>query len=175
MELLFAPLNVRADGTRVFTSPLGTTSKLPLVALTDIGWWVRYILDTPSSSSGKDILLASEVTTFPEIVATFTKVTGLKAEYVDSSVDEYFGLFEGGEGSMVPGYSVSWEENFRATWAIWRDGGVKRDMEWIRSVHQPTTLETWMRENKYVGAVNPALLKTMRQSVQLRTEKSTLL
>ena len=43
---------------------------------------------------------------------------------------------------------------------LWRDDIVYKDMDWIRSIHPTTlTLEQWMRQTGYQGALNPHLLK----------------
>lgn len=65
-----------------------------LVALSDIGWWARYVFDTPQDTAGKLLAMASDEVSWPEVVEIFKKVTGKKAEFVPLSVDQYFQLFE---------------------------------------------------------------------------------
>lgn len=157
---LFSAFNIRHDGTRVFVSPIGDKGVLPLVALDDIGWWARYIFDNAPSTTGKTIKLASQLVTYPDIVDTFKRVTGLPAEYKSLTMDEYFALWNG----KVPLASAepngqTWEENFRAFFALWRDNITTRDMDWIQSIHPPTTLEQWMRDHQYDGRPTGVLLK----------------
>lgn len=148
----------------MFKSPMGHGGSIPLIALDDLGWWARYIFDNPSSTTGKNLEIASEPSTFPHIVDTFKRVTGLPAEYEALSMDEYFKLWNGNEIPLAydDPSGKSWEENFRAFWALWRDNIVQRDMEWTRSIHQPTTLETWMRDSNYTGTMGLALLKDVQ-------------
>lgn len=157
---LFRP-EIHEDGTRVFVAPIGDKGVVPLIALDDIGWWVRYIFNNAPATTGKDFAIASHPTTFPELVETFSSVTGLPAEYKSISLDEYFELFNGKAipvASAVP-QGKNWESNFRSWWSMWRDNIVKRDMDYVRSIHPPTTLDKWMRDNKYDGTVDHVLLK----------------
>lgn len=135
---------------------MGTKGRYPLIALDDIGWWARYIFDHPNETAGKDVAIASEVISVPEIVETFTRVTGIPAEHKELTMDEFFSLWTGELpiASDVPD-GMTWEENFRATFALWRDGVAQRDMEWISSIHPPTTFEKWIRENNYQGIPDP--------------------
>ena len=84
---LFSPYNVRKDGTVVFASPAGLTGSFPLIALEDLGWWVRYIFDNVATTTGKNIKIASQVATFPEIVEAYTRVTGKRAEYKPRKIE----------------------------------------------------------------------------------------
>lgn len=140
---------------------MGHEGTIPLIALDDLGWWVRYIFDNAPSTTGKNLEIASEPSSFPHIVETFKRTTGLPAEYEALSMDDYFTLWNGDEVPLASEdpEGKSWEDNFRAWWAMWRDGLIKRDMEWIRSIHPPTTLEAWIRENNYTGEASTALLK----------------
>ena len=158
---MLSPFNIRPDGTRVFVAPIGDTGTMPLIALNDLAWWVRYIFDNAPSTTGKNLEVASHVATFPEIVETFRHVTGLPAEYKTLSMDEYFALWNGDKipvASAVPD-GKTWESNFRAFFATWRDNIVKRDMKWIASVHPPMTLEKWMRDTGYAGVPAGKFLK----------------
>jgi hypothetical protein len=63
---LFEPLNVRADGTVVFAAPAGH-AKIPLLALSDLGWWARYTFDHRTETSGQYLAIGSHVVTWDEI------------------------------------------------------------------------------------------------------------
>lgn len=153
---------------------MGHGGSIPLIALDDIGWWARYIFDNAPSTMGKNFEIASEPSNFPHIVETFRRVTGLPAEYEALSMDDYFSLWNGNEIPLASDdpEGISWEDNFRAWWAIWRDHLIKRDMEWLRGIHPPTTLEAWMRDNDYTGKMSMNLLKdTQDNKMQLRRRK----
>ena len=97
---LFTPMNVRDDGTVVFAAPMDDTRPTTLVALSDIGWWARHVFDSPKETGGKLLGMASDVVSWPDIVETFTRVTGKPAVFVKLTVDEYFELFEGADDAM---------------------------------------------------------------------------
>ncbi|KAF7298384.1 NmrA domain-containing protein [Mycena kentingensis (nom. inval.)] len=163
MELLFGglfdPINIRADGTVVFASPVGKGT-VPMIALKDIGWWARYTFDHRAETSGQELKVTSELVSWDHLVATFTKVTGIPAVYVPQTLDEWWANFDDGinnpiAGDHTPGDgSTTVKENFSAFWRVLRDDVMARtkDVEWVRSVHPGTyTLERWMRENNYKG------------------------
>ncbi|KAF8305359.1 NAD-P-binding protein [Clavulina sp. PMI_390] len=180
MYAMFAPV-IQDDGTRLWVSPMGNGGMLPLAALDDLGWWGRWTFDNPSLSTGRDLALASQCVTMPEMVEIFHKVTGLPVKYQPLTMEEYFKLFNGKDVPVA--FDVkdgkSWESNFHAWWSMWRDGITKRDMKWIESIHPPTTLENWMREHKYDGTVPKFLLKNSEDHrgnpLHLKFDKSTLL
>lgn len=128
---MFAPIKQRPDGTYVFASPLGD-GHLPLIALEDIAFWVRHILDNPdTTTTGVEIGLASEMVTYDHLVETFTKVTGKPAEYKRLTIEEYFDLFKSKNAPIaneVPG-GTTYEKAFSGFWAAWRDDIVPRDMK----------------------------------------------
>ncbi|KAJ7364011.1 NAD-P-binding protein [Mycena albidolilacea] len=149
---LFEPLNVRADGTVVFALPTGR-AKIPLVTLKDIGWWARYAFDHRTETSGQDLRIASHIVSVDEIVKTFTKVTGKPAVYKPQSIEEWWNNFDSGVNRSIGSSSMTVKQNFSGFWKTFGDELVKRDLDWVRSVHPGAqTLEDWMRENKYTGA-----------------------
>ncbi|KAF8305362.1 nmrA-family protein [Clavulina sp. PMI_390] len=162
LNVIFAP-EIRPDGTRVFVAPIHDKGTIPLIALDDLAWWARYIFDEPAATTGKELRIASQLATMPDIVEAFKRVTNLPAEFQSLTMDEYSALFNGKElptASMVPD-GKTFDANFRAFWAMWRDNIITptRDMEWISSIHPPITVERWIRDNKYDGIVTSALLK----------------
>lgn len=170
-------MNIREDGTRVWASPIGDKGTIPLIALDDIGWYARHIFDNAPSTTGMDFKLCSQMVTFPEIVETFERVTGLKGEYKALSFDEYFALWQGDFplASDMPKGSMTWEQNFRAFFHLYHDHVIKRDMEWLSSIHPPLTMEKWMRDTDYKGIPQFALLKNSEDdSMPLRPNTDLL-
>ncbi|KAJ7903557.1 NAD-P-binding protein [Mycena olivaceomarginata] len=154
---IFEPLNVRADGTAVFALPAGR-AKIPLVTLKDLGWWARYTFDHRTETAGQDLRIGSHVVGVDEIVETFTKVTGKPAVYKPQSVEEWWNNFGSGVNRFLGSSSMTVKQNFSGFWKTFGDELVKRDLDWVRSVHPGTqTLEDWMRENKYTGAEGTVL------------------
>ncbi|KAJ7139177.1 NAD-P-binding protein [Mycena epipterygia] len=161
---LFSPLNVRKDGTVVFAAPI-EGGQVPMITLKDLGWWARWAFDHRAETSGRDVNVASDRVGWAYLVKTFTKVTGKPAVFKRQTIDEWWLNFDAekldnpvasdrkkGDGSSTV------RQNFSAVWRVLRDDVIKKDMEWVRSVH-PTgdTLEQWMRENRYEGMAKPVL------------------
>ncbi|OSC99396.1 NAD-P-binding protein [Trametes coccinea BRFM310] len=155
---VFGPMKVRPDGTYVFTSPVGK-GHVPMIALSDLGYFARYIFDHRKETSAQELEIASDWVGWDYLVETFSKVTGKKAEYVPLTIDEWFGLFDK-EGVNRPvaserpvgDGSTTRKENFSRWWRLYRDEIIKRDFNWIRRVNpQGHTLESWMRANGYAG------------------------
>jgi len=167
---MFGSLNIRPDGTHVFATPI-QKGHIPMIALSDLGWWARYTFDNRAATSTKDLEVASDWVDWDYLVRTFTKVTGKKAVVVNQTLDEWFTNFPYSDYPVAREHkkgdgSVTWKENFSSFWRQWRDDIITRDMEWIRSVH-PTghTLESWMRESGYTGdRFDKTLLKNVEDS-----------
>lgn len=140
-----------------------------MIYLEDLGFWIRHVLDNPSASTtGVELEIASDYVSYPEIVETFTRVTGKKAEYKRVTVDEYFKLWDPStsKGPVASGVTggTTFETSFGASFKAWRDDLLPRDMDWVRSVHPNTmSLERWMQETKYDGSVH-LLLKNIEDA-----------
>jgi hypothetical protein len=153
---MFGPVQ-REDGTFVFNAPLGD-GHVPLIALADLGFFVRYTFDHRVETSAQNLEIASEMVGWDHLVATFTKVTGKQAEYNRESLDEWFSKMQNADKPVAveggPG-STSWKESFTGFWNAFRDDLHRRDMDWIRSMNpNGFTLERWMIENDYDGILN---------------------
>lgn len=161
---LCGPLNQRADGTVVFAAPI-KDGHSPMIALSDLGWWVRYTLDHREETSGRDLEIASDMVGWDYLSETFTKVTGTPSVHKRLELEDWFKCLTGvhrpianekqeGDGSTTI------KQSFSGFWCLWRDDIIKRDMDWVRSVH-PTghTLESWMRETGYTGKIGSTELK----------------
>ncbi|KAI0925512.1 hypothetical protein AcV5_008229 [Taiwanofungus camphoratus] len=151
---MFGPLKQRADGTVVFITPVGK-GHVPMIALSDLGFFARYAFDNRALTSGVDLKIASDIVGWDYLKATFEKVTGQKAEVIHQTYDQWLLALEGidlpiaNERSAGDG-STTWRQNFAGWWALWHDDIVKRDIGWIRSVNpNGYTLESWMRKEHY--------------------------
>lgn len=180
---MFGPINIRADGTHVFTSPIGDGC-VPMVALDDVGYFARYSFDHRSEVSSKDLLITSDLIGWEHLVKTFTKVTGKPAVYVRQTFDEWVANFDNTDQPLASDLMgkpegtnvITWRQNFSAWWAMWRDGIVKRDLDWVRSVHpRVLDLETWMRKTGYTGEIERTLLKGSEndKSVRVRINRAS--
>jgi hypothetical protein len=161
---LCGPLNIRDDGTVVFASPLGD-GHIPMIALSDLGWWTRYSLSNREEVSGKDYLIASDWVSADYLVSTFTKVTGKPATYKRLTLDQWFACMDGHERPVANEKktgdgSTTIRQSFSGFWSLWRDDIVKRDMDWVRSVHpKALSLGEWMTKVGYNGKIGATALK----------------
>ena len=57
LQFQLGPINIRPDGTRVFANPF-SVDPIPLIALSDVGFWVRYYFDHQLKSSGQKFRIA---------------------------------------------------------------------------------------------------------------------
>ncbi|KAI0083932.1 NAD(P)-binding protein [Irpex rosettiformis] len=153
---IFGPQNKREDGTYVFATPLGK-GHVPMIAVKDVGFWARYSFDHREEVSARDLEVASEMVTWDYLASTFTAVTGKKAVVVYQSIDDWMKNYHNVDEPVARNFkkgdgTITFRKNFSAWWATYRDDNIKRDMDWIRSVHPDSyTLERWMRENGYDG------------------------
>ncbi|KAH8116906.1 NAD(P)-binding protein [Phellopilus nigrolimitatus] len=178
--LIFGPLKQRADGTFVFASPIGD-GHVPMIALSDLGFFARYSFDRREEVSGKDLEVASQMVGWdgPDgVVETFKRVTGQKAVFVRQTVDEWMDNLKGTDRPVARDLgkgSTTWRQNFSAFWRQWRDDVITRDMEWIKSVNpNGHTLESWMRANNYTGQFELGTLKSNEDFETLRRDKQAI-
>ncbi|KIY46670.1 NAD(P)-binding protein [Fistulina hepatica ATCC 64428] len=160
---VFGPVHFRDDGTAVFASAIGD-GHVPMITLTDLGYFARYAFDHRESLSAEDIKVTSDVVGWDYLVETYTKVTGQPAVHVRQTMDEWFNNFKA-ENLAMPlapydPQGTTRLQNFTSWWAQWHDDLIKRDMDWIRSIHPNVmSLETWMRKTNYTGRGRVNVLK----------------
>ncbi|OCH86621.1 NAD(P)-binding protein [Obba rivulosa] len=163
-NMMFGPLGKRDDGTFVFITPIGQ-GHVPMIALTDLGYFARFIFDNRESTSAKELEIASDMVGWDYLADTFRKVTSQKAEVVYLSYEDWCEYLEGVDKPIAnekkPGEGVTtWRENFAGWWALWRDDVITRDMEWIRKVNpRGHNLESFMKEKGYTGEMRRGFLK----------------
>lgn len=113
---MYDPIKKRPDGTVVFAFPLGS-GHVPMITLSDLGYFARYSFDHREEVSGKDLEVASQMVTWdgPDgVVETFKRVTGQKAVYVPQSVDEWLGNFTNTDfpAAVELKHGRTWKESF---------------------------------------------------------------
>ena len=69
---MFGPFRKREDGTYVFASPIGD-GHVPMIALSDLGYFSRYAFDHRTETSGKDLEIASDLVNWNYLVSIFQK------------------------------------------------------------------------------------------------------
>jgi hypothetical protein len=131
-----------------------------MIALSDLGYYARYLFDHPVKYSAGDLKVATEMVTWPHLVETFTKVTGKPAVFVNQTTDEFYDLRPGSDAPLAADFlelkgnekKITFKENFTNWWNIYRDDMVERDMEMLKKINpNGLTLEKWMREVGYTG------------------------
>ncbi|CAG7854208.1 SubName: Full=Uncharacterized protein {ECO:0000313/EMBL:CCA70429.1} [Serendipita indica DSM 11827] len=159
---LFIP-RLQEDGAFLWSHPLGEGA-VPLIALSDFGYFARWIFDHPEENSGVDLEVASHMTTWKELVETFERVTGKRGRYEDVDFDSYFGRMGGGNQPVAKEApeGLTFRQNFTGAFNGWKDNIATRDMEKLRKIHPGLrTLEAWMKETQYDGTPTGLLLKGM--------------
>ncbi|KAF7978326.1 hypothetical protein HWV62_947 [Athelia sp. TMB] len=178
-QFLLGPLNKRADGTYVFPSPV-QDGHVGLIALRDIGFFIRYTFDHRAETSAQTLDIAGEMISWDDLVKTFTKVTGQPAVHKRQTFDEWFKNYTNSDNPVAVEFvkgdgSTTFEENMTAFFKLWRDDIIVKDMEWIKSIHPKLQgVEEYMRETKYDGSVVDSFRKvnfTDRRGVGLNVEQ----
>jgi hypothetical protein len=140
------------DGAVTWKVPLGDGA-VPLVALEDCEYYVRWLFDHPERSDGMDLQVAIDHITFTDLAAAFQKVTGHPAKSIDIPEDVYFAHAPVPDGAPA-GYNadpndpatMSFKDNFRGFWTMWRHSGgnqgvIKRDYKLLDEIH-PSRIRT---------------------------------
>ncbi|KZT31874.1 NAD(P)-binding protein [Sistotremastrum suecicum HHB10207 ss-3] len=169
MEMLKSPMfgpSLRDDdGSFIFAAPMGT-GHVTMIALKDLGYFARYIFDHREEYTGKDLEAASELVTWPNLVAAFKRVTGKPAKFIDAPLELWFQLLRDTDRPVAnklhesenAAQHTSWEKNFTAWWSQFHDGILARDMSYLKSIHPGLrSIEAWMIENQYDGSYKPVL------------------
>ncbi|KAK0763464.1 hypothetical protein N5P37_002841 [Trichoderma harzianum] len=166
------PIYEPRDDVHVFALPLGQ-GRCPMISLDDNAAYIRWTLDNPSQSNGRNLDVVTESVTGDELAAAFSKVTGKKSVYKDISLDEYFSLpvFSdpeakvGASGASAANTLLTVRKNFSGLWNSWKDELWEGDYEVLDRV-LPTrfkSVEEWMRKTGYTGKAAP-LLKTLKMA-----------
>lgn len=133
-----------ADGREgmVFNIPLGA-GHWPMIALDDIAWFARRVLDDRGQWGGRTLRVLSEALTGAEIAAVFERVTSIPAEYRDVPLDAV--------RASMPGIG----QDMAAMWQFFQDYDVigrERDMASLRSMHpELLRFEDWLRASDWRG------------------------
>jgi len=87
LSTFFKP-QVESDGTLNFMIGIKPETQLPMVDTErDTGYFVKEALEHKDQYLDKDILMAAEYLTFPQIVETYKKVTGKPARYTQTDIE----------------------------------------------------------------------------------------
>jgi hypothetical protein len=174
MELLFEFLMPKRtpDGVFEFIAPLGPNGAVPLIHLEDLGRYARWLFDNGSvpAVNGMNLEVATEHVDWNDLVATFSKITGQRAVFVDVTMQDYFDkYYPAGPkavkrkiGSMAPRDDTTlqtWGQNFSGFWYLWRHSGankgvIRRDYKLLDQIlpDRVRTVGEWMKKVNYDGS-----------------------
>ena len=149
------------DGVVTWRVPLGKGSVVH-VALDDCEYYVRWLFDHPERASGMDLEVAIANIPYAELAAAFEKVTGHPAQYIDTSLEDYWKVMFGGRAGDVPaGYNadpkdkstMSFKDNFTGFWNTWKHDLIKRDYALLDEIHpnRIKSAEEFFRKEDHKG------------------------
>jgi hypothetical protein len=131
------------DGVATWRVPLGDGA-VTHVALEDCGYYVRWLFDHPERASGMDLEVAIADIPYAELASAFQKVTGHPAQYIDTTLDDYWTNGPMKRAAAMPaGYNaqaadpstMSFRDNFTGFWNVWKHRVVKRDYKLLDEIH----------------------------------------
>lgn len=159
----------RKEGdTYIFAAPVHEASVIPLMPLPNYGTVGAYIFQNPTECAGRFIDAGATPSTWPEIVATFTKTTGKPARFMSVTQEQWFaGVEQKGikpDAKMPSSASpddpatFTFRQTFGAWWNMWRDNTKEYEKK-IRSRGHAApevegkirSLEEWMVRTDYQG------------------------
>ncbi|KAK5049369.1 hypothetical protein LTR84_004298 [Exophiala bonariae] len=177
LDGMFHPSEVHEDGTIVWENP-SEDGKIPLMALDDVGVFVKWIFDHPERSAGINLEMATDQVSFSDITSAFTRVTGRTAIHRVISFEVYLPKREpypnapaNWAGNPRDEATMTWRENFTAWWKFWGSGkGATRDMALLDEIYpgRIKSLEEWMRKVDYQGGKQGTVLKDIEDLLSRR-------
>lgn len=146
MEMAFSsktPMTPSVEnGVVTWRVPLGEGAVVH-VALEDCGYYVRWLFDNPERANGMDLEVALEHVNYADLAAAFEEVTGRPAQYIDTSLEDYFNGRLKVIANLPAGYNadpndkstMSFRENFTGFWNQWKFNVIKRDYALLDEIH----------------------------------------
>jgi hypothetical protein len=152
----------------IFAAPTNETGLIPLMPLENHGITVSWVLRNPQESVGQFITAGACPSSLPEIVSTFTSVTGKKARFLQITHDQWFE--NASKSGVEPDKPLprgaspddqatfTFRKTFSAWWNMWRDNvaevedrpslgsGVTKEIP-----GRITSLREWMEKTNYQG------------------------
>lgn len=149
------------EGVVTWRVPLGKGAVVH-VALEDCGHYVRWLFDHPERASGMDLEVGIAPIPYAELAAAFTKVTGHPAQYIDTSLEEYWSRGAMKYLASTPaGYNalkddkstMNFRDNFTGFWNNWKYGVIKRDYALMDEIHpnRIRSAEEWFAREDRLG------------------------
>ena len=105
---------------------IASAYRYPLIALEDIAWFARQLLDQPGTWGGRTLRVLGDALTGWEIAAAFERATGIAAEYRDVPLDAIRAGMPGTGHDLAAMYQFFQEFDVM---------GRARDMDGLRALH----------------------------------------
>lgn len=156
------------DGVVTWRVPLDDGA-VAHVALDDCEHYVRWLFDNTERSNGMDLEVAIDHISYHELAAAFEKVTGHKAQFINTPLEEYWTTGPMGRMADVSsGYNsdlndpaaMTLRQNFTGFWNIWKHSGgnkgvIQRDYKLLDEIHpnRIKSAEEWFRKEDEKGQV----------------------
>jgi hypothetical protein len=151
------------DGVVTWRVPLGDGAVVH-VALEDCAYYVRWLFDHPDRAIGMNLEVAIEHVRYADLAAAFERVTGHPAQYLDTSLDDYFGGPLKAAADRPAGYNadpqdpstMSFRDNFTGFWNMWKHDIIRRDYALLDEIHpgRIRSVEQWLRRADILGREN---------------------
>ncbi|MBV9881894.1 MAG: NmrA family NAD(P)-binding protein [Sphingomonadaceae bacterium] len=142
------------DDVVTWRVPLGAGAVVH-VSLEDCAYYVRWLFDHPERANGMNLEVAIEHVRYADLASAFERVTGRRARYIDTSLDDYFAGALKAAADRPAGYNadpddpstMSFRDNFTGFWNMWKHNIITRDYDLLDRIH-PTRIrsaEEWLR------------------------------
>jgi hypothetical protein len=149
------------DGVVTWRVPLGQGA-IPHVALDDCGYYVRWLFDHPRLANGMNLETAIAEIGYNELAAAFEKVTGHRAQYIDTTLEDYFttgpmsALADrpaGYNADLNDKSTMTIRENFTGFWNMWKAHLISRDYALLDEIHPDRikSAEEWFHREDKLG------------------------
>lgn len=148
------------NGVVTWRVPLGDGAVVH-VALEDCGYYVRWLFDNPERANGMNLEVSLEHVKYADLALAFEKVTGHPAQYIDTSLDDYFNGHLKRVADLPAGYNadpkdkstMSFRDNFTGFWNQWKHNIIKRDYALLDEIHpnRIRSIEQWLRREDQRG------------------------
>jgi hypothetical protein len=139
------------------------------VALDDCAHYVRWMFDNPDKINGQDLEVAIEHVDYRNLAKAFEKVTGHRARYIETSLDEYWTKGNTAAAAKAPsGYNsdlndpaaMTFKQNFTGFFNTWKHSWgnnkqsvIKRDYALLDQIHpnRIKSAEEWFKREDEKG------------------------
>lgn len=120
------------DGVHTFTMAMKADRKLQMIAVDDIGAIAAVIFNNPDTYLGKELEIAGDELTIPEVAEIYSKVTGHKSQFAELPVDVLI------SNSAEVGNMFKW----------FNEKGYRSDLGLMKEIHAGLTgFESWAKNN----------------------------